>query len=170
MTYSGILRNFRGSSCLGEFGSRSPLNHSSCPHTKDFGDKGAFTKAQNGFGSGAMHSDAEMDCWSQDQRSLMTSGPRQAGRGLSLHQSLALFMRCQTPPQQMPPSVLKILGVDQPSHRKSGRFANFVREPGFSLNSPSFSREKPPNSREKWGFINLVVLDDLLSCDGGPGS
>ena len=40
------------------------------------------------------------------------------------------------------------------NHRiaKSGRFANFVREPGFSLNSPVFSREKPPNSKEKWGL------------------
>ena len=38
------------------------------------------------------------------------------------------------------------------NHRivKSGRFANFVREPGFKLNSPTFSREKPPNAGEKW--------------------
>ena len=27
-----------------------------------------------------------------------------------------------------------------------GRFANFVREAGFNLNSPAFSREKPLNS------------------------
>ena len=36
------------------------------------------------------------------------------------------------------------------NHRiaKSGRFANFLREPGFNLNSPTFSREIPPNSGE----------------------
>ena len=55
---------------------------------------------------------------------------------------------------------LQILGVDQPSvHRiaKSGRFANFVREPGFDLNSPTFSGEKPPNSGEKRGFLDALL-------------
>ena len=44
------------------------------------------------------------------------------------------------------------------SPKKLGRFANFVREPGLNLNSPTFSREKPPNSGEIWA---LFVLDAL---------
>ena len=39
------------------------------------------------------------------------------------------------------------------NHRiaKSGKLANFVREPGFNLNSPTFSREERPNSGGHWG-------------------
>ena len=53
------------------------------------------------------------------------------------------------------------------NHRiaKSSRFANFVREPGFNLNSPVFSREKPPNSGEKWGlqiFSSLTRFCDVM--------
>ena len=39
---------------------------------------------------------------------------------------------------------------------KSGRFANFVREPGFNLNSPAFSREKPLNSGENGVYKPLL--------------
>ena len=58
------------------------------------------------------------------------------------------------------------------NHRiaKSGRFANFVQEPGFNLNSPTFSKGKASEFRRKRGLANLFVLDALLCCDGGCSS
>ena len=69
---------------------------------------------------------------------------RSVGRPLHTH-----------PFRQVSPSDSIDLDQEWTNHRiaKSGRFANFVREPGFNLNSPTSSREKP---------INLFVLDALF--------
>ena len=52
------------------------------------------------------------------------------------------------------------------NHRnaKSSKFANFVGEPGFNLNSPTFSRK--PRIQEKNGFTK-PFCPTVLCCDGG---
>ena len=66
--------------------------------------------------------------------------------------------------ENKPPRILGE-GKDQEwnNHRvaKSGRFANFVREPGFNLTLLPF-QGKNLRTQEKTGFINLFVLDALL--------
>ena len=50
---------------------------------------------------------------------------------------------------------------------KSSRSANFVREPGFTLNSPYLLQGETSELRRKMGFINLFVLDAIWCWDGG---
>ena len=65
-------------------------------------------------------------------------------------------------------TIFSTMSQEWTNHRiaKSGRFVNFVREPGFNLNSPTFSRAKPPNSR-KTGLVHVSVracFCDVMVC------
>ena len=67
--------------------------------------------------------------------------------------------------QVNPPQNLEtVMTQEWTIHRiaKSGRFENFIWEPGFNLNSLRI--------QEKNGFSKHFVLDTLLCCDGGSGS
>ena len=61
-------------------------------------------------------------------------------------------------------TVEKGQGWTDHGNRKSSKFANFVGEPGFNLNSPKLSSQKPPTSGGKKGLVNLFVLDVVFCC------